>query len=57
MQQKDLLGELNNYYSDLQCQMQIYKQKMSLTQIQDLANCIKVLGNALSFAENYSGIH
>lgn len=57
MQQKDLIGELNNYYSDLQCQMQIYKQKMSLEQIQDLANCIKVLGNALSFAENYSAMN
>lgn len=32
----------------------MYKQKMSLEQIQDLANCIKILGNALSFAENYS---
>lgn len=59
MRQKDIIGELNNYYSDLQsqCQMQIYQQKMSLEQTQDLANCIKVLGNALSFAENYSTMH
>jgi hypothetical protein len=54
--ERDILGELDNYYQNLenQCQMQMFKQKMSLEQIQDLANCIKILGNALSFAENYS---
>ena len=54
--EKDITGELNNYYNSLpnQYQMQSHKQKMSLQQVQDLANCIKVLGNALSFAENYS---
>lgn len=54
--EKDIIGELDNYYKSLenQYQMQMYKQKMSLEQIQELANCIKVLGNALSFAENYS---
>ena len=54
--EKDIIGELNNYYQNLesQCQMQMLKQKMSLEQVQDLANCIKILGNALSFAENYS---
>lgn len=55
--QRDFVGELNNYYSDLQVQCQMYKQKMSLEQIQDLANCIKILGNALSFAENYSAMN
>jgi hypothetical protein len=53
----NFVGELNNYYSDLQCQTQMYMHKMSLEQIQDLANCIKVLGNALSFAENYSAMN
>ena len=53
----NFVGDLNKYYSDLQCQTQIYMQKMSLEQIQDLANCIKVLGNALSFAENYSAMN
>ena len=54
--EKDIIGELDNYYQNLenQYQMQMFKQKMSLEQIQDLANCIKILGNALSFAENYS---
>ena len=54
--EKDIIGELDYYYKSLgsQSQMQMYKQKMSLEQVQDLANCIKVLGNALSFAENYS---
>lgn len=54
--ERDIIGELDNYYQNLenQYQMQMLKQKMSLEQIQDLANCIKILGNALSFAENYS---
>ena len=52
--QRNIVGELNNYYSDLQVQCQMFKQKMSMEQIQDLANCINVLGNALSFAEKYS---
>lgn len=51
---RDIVGELNNYYSDLKVLCQMYKKKMSLEQIQDLANCIKVLGSVLSFAENYS---
>ena len=57
--EKDIKGELNNYYNSLpnQYQMQSYKQKMSLQQVQDLANCIKILGNALSFAENYSAMN
>lgn len=54
--QRDFVGELNNYYSEL-TQCQLYKQRMSLEQIQDLANCVKVLGNALSFAENYSAMN
>ena len=54
--ERNIVGELDSYYNNLenQYQMQMYKQKMSLAQVQDLANCIKVLGNALSFAENYS---
>ena len=54
--EKDIIGELDKYYKSLegQYQMQAYQQKMSLEQIQELANCIKILGNALSFAENYS---
>ena len=54
--ERDIIGELNNFYNSLQNQYQIQmqKQKMSLEQIQELANCIKVLGNAMSFAENYS---
>lgn len=54
--EKNILGELDNYYKYLgnQYQMLMYKQRMSLEQVQDLSNCIKVLGNALSFAENYS---
>ena len=54
--ERDIIGELDNYYKSLenQSQMQILLKKMSLEQIQELANCIKVLGNALSFAENYS---
>lgn len=54
--ERNIVGELDNYYKNLenQYQMQMYKQKMSLEQVQDLANCIKVLGNALSLAENYS---
>ena len=58
--QKDIMGELTNYYSSLEyqkSQMQQYQQKMSLEQVQDLANCIKVLGNTLSFAENYSAMN
>ena len=57
--EKDIKGELNNYYNSLsnQYQMQSYKQKMSLEQVQDLANCVKVLGNALSFAENFSAMN
>lgn len=55
--QRNIIGELNDYYSELQTQCQLYKQRMSLEQIQDLANCIKVLGNALSFAENYSAMN
>ena len=54
------MGELNSYYSNLEyqkSQMQQYQQKMSLEQVQDLANCIKVLGNTLSFAENYSAMN
>ena len=47
----DMVGHLNNFV-----QMQQYQQKMSLEQVQDLANCIKILGNTLSFAENYSAM-
>lgn len=54
--ERDIIGELNAYYNSLENQYQMQKQqkKMSLEQIQELANCIKVLGNALCFAENYS---
>ena len=58
--QKDIMGELTSFYSSLdyqKSQMQQYQQKMSLEQVQDLANCIKVLGNTLSFAENYSAMN
>ena len=54
--ERDIIGELNNYYNSLQNQYQIqtHKKKMSMEQIQDLSNCIKILGNAMSYAENYS---
>ena len=54
--ERDIIGELNNYYNSLQSQYQIqtHKKKMSMEQIQDLSNCIKILGNAMSYAENYS---
>ena len=57
--ERDIIGELNNYYNSLQgqYQMQTYKKKMSMEQIQELSNCIKVLGNAMSFAENYSSMN
>lgn len=61
MQQRDMIDELNNCLYNLerhpQYQMQMFKQKMSLEQVQDLANCIKVLGNTLSFAENYCAMN
>lgn len=54
--ERDIIGELNNYYNSLQnqFQMQTHKKKMSMEQIQELSNCIKILGNAMSYAENYS---
>jgi len=60
MDQRDITGELNNYLYNLerpQYQIQMFQQKMSLEQVQDLANCIKVLGNTLSFAENYCAMN
>ena len=60
MNQKDIFQEIHNSVSDLeyqQAQMQQFQQKMSLEQVQELANCIKVLGNTLSFAENYSAMN
>ena len=54
--ERDIIGELNNFYNSLQNQFQTqtHKKKMSMEQIQELANCIKILGNAMSYAENYS---
>ena len=34
--------------------LKIHATRQSLQQIQDLANLIKILGNALNFAENYA---
>ena len=54
------MGELTNYYSSLEyqkSQMQQYQQKLPLEQVQDLGNCIKILRNTLSYAENYSAMY
>ena len=58
--QKDIIGELTSFHSSLEyqkSQMQQYQQNLSLEQVQDLANCIKILGNILSYAENYSAMY
>jgi hypothetical protein len=52
---RNLLGELHGIYNSInyaQTQMQLNKQH--LVQLQDLSNCIKILGTALSLAENYA---
>ena len=52
--EKNYAREINEYYNELMSQTQLRINRQSLKQIQDLANCIKILGNALSFAENYA---
>ena len=57
---KDIIGELTSFYSSLEyqkSQMQQYQQKLPLEQVQDLGNCIKILRNTLSYAENYSAMY
>ena len=57
---KDIIGELTSFYSSLEyqkSQMQQYQQKLPLEQVQDLENCIKILRNTLSYAENYSAMY
>ena len=58
--QKNNIGVLSSFSPSLENQkseMQQYQQKMPLEQIQDLTNCIKILGSTLSFAENYSAMY
>ena len=58
--QKNNIGVLSSFSPSLENQkseMQQYQQKMSLEQVQDLTNCIKILGSTLSFAENYSAMY
>lgn len=53
--ERNLVYDINNYYNSLNQQMLMMQAtRQSLQQIQDLANLIKILGNALSFAENYA---
>ena len=53
--QRNLPEEIYGYYNSInQVQTQMYLDKQTLVQFQDLANCIKILGTALSLAENYA---
>ena len=47
--------EITNYYNSInQAQTQLQLPKQTLIQFQELADCIKILGNTLSYAENYA---
>ena len=54
---RNLSEEIYGYYNcinHVQNQIQMQLDKQTLIQFQDLANCIKILGTALSLAENYA---
>ena len=55
--ERNLPEEINGYYNtinNVQTQIQMQLDRQTLVQFQDLANCIKILGTALSLAENYA---
>jgi hypothetical protein len=55
--ERNLQEEICGYYNSInhvQNQMQMQLDKQTLIQFQDLANCIRILGTALSLAENYA---